>query len=83
MRKICFIILTISSILGILSCNSIVRKTTAKVGKSAAKEITENSSKELAEAVSKRCGTTDECAVRIVDQGRDGDGEERELGCGI
>jgi len=54
MRKICFIILTISSILGILSCNSIVRKTTAKVGKSAAKEITENSSKELAEAVTKK-----------------------------
>ncbi len=54
MRKICFIILIISSILGILSCNSIVRKTTAKVGKSAAKEITEKSAKELSEAVSKK-----------------------------
>ena len=50
MRKNLFILLTISLIFGTVSCNSIVRKTTSKVGKSAAKEITEKSSKELAEA---------------------------------
>ncbi len=54
MRKNLFILLTISLIFGTVSCNSIVRKTTSKVGKSAAKEITEKSSKELAEAASKK-----------------------------